>query len=39
MARDIRTIKPVQLIVVAIGLAAIFVSTLLLVAQLITRGH
>ena len=38
MARDVATIKPVQLIVVGISLAAIFVFALLLIVRLITRG-
>ena len=38
MARDIATIKPLQLIVVGIVLAAIFVFALLLIVRLITRG-
>jgi hypothetical protein len=38
MARDTMTIKPAQLIVVGIVLAAIFVFTLLLIVRFITRG-
>ena len=37
MARDIRTIKPAELIVVAIVFTAIFVCILILIARLITR--
>lgn len=38
MARDVRMIKPAQVIVVGIAFAAIFVFALILIVRLITRG-
>jgi type II secretory pathway component PulF len=38
MARDVRAIKPAQLIVVGVLVAAVLVFTLMLIARLITSG-
>ena len=39
MERDTKRIRPVQVIVVGIVFAAVFVFTLLLIVRLITGGH
>jgi hypothetical protein len=38
MVRDVRTIRPAQLIAVAIAFTAILVLTLLLIVRVVTRG-